>query len=163
MKHSYLFAVLIAFSLTACGKNPAETPAPQAPVAPPASPSLGLMSKDATKMAPVAPSVSPPLGLMSRDAAKTAPAAAEPALTQKAQVLSAINVAPYTYLEVTQDNKTRWLATTATAAATAKKGDTIQFDDGTLMTNFNSKVLNRTFPSIALVGHVVVANGAASK
>jgi predicted small lipoprotein YifL len=142
MKHSSLFAVLIAFSLIACGQKPAEIPATQTPAAPSASPSLGLMSKDAAKMAQAAP---------------------EPMLTQKAQVLSAINVAPYTYLEVTQDNKTRWLATTATTAATAKKGDTIQFDDGTLMTNFNSKVLNRTFPSIALVGRVIVANGTDSK
>jgi hypothetical protein len=97
------------------------------------------------------------------DAAKMAQTAPEPMLTQKAQVLSTINVAPYTYLEVTQDNKTRWLATTATTAATAKKGDTIQFDDGTLMTNFSSKVLNRTFPSISLVGRLIVANGKDSK
>jgi hypothetical protein len=142
MKYSSLFAALIAFSLTACGQKSAETPAPQAPATPSASPSLGLMSKDAAKMAQTTP---------------------EPMLTQKAQVLSAINVAPYTYLEVTQDNKTLWLATTATAAATAKKGDTIQFDNGTLMTNFSSKMLNRTFPSITLVGRVVVANANAPK
>jgi len=81
--------------------------------------------------------------------------APKPPLTQKAQVLSTINVTQFTYLEVKQDNNTRWLATTTSAA---KKGDTIQFEDGTLMTNFYSKVLNRTFPSITFVGNVVVAN-----
>ena len=149
MKPSSLFAALIALSLTACGQKPAETSIPQAPAATPAP------------QAPVAtaPSTSLPLGHVPVGAAKMAPAAPEPMLTQKAQVVSATNVAPYTYLEVMQDNKTRWIATTATTAATAKKGDTIQFDDGTLMTNFTSKVMNRTFPSIALVGRVIVANG----
>lgn len=139
MKHPSLFAALIAFSLIACGQKPAETPAPQAPAA--------------------VPSASLPAGHPSVDAAKMIQTAPEPLLTQKAQVLSTIKVTQYTYLEVMQDNKTRWLATTAT---TAKKGDMIQFDDGTLMINFNSKILNRTFPSITLVGRVVVANGKAS-
>ena len=38
------------------------------------------------------------------------------------------------------------------------KGDTIRFDNGTVMNNFNSKILNRTFPSITFVGRVVVGN-----
>lgn len=88
---------------------------------------------------------------------KTGQTAQLPPLTQKAQVLSVINVTQFTYLEITQDNKTRWLATTTSAA---KKGDTIQFDEGTLMSNFNSKILNRTFPSITFVGRVVVSNQA---
>jgi hypothetical protein len=78
-------------------------------------------------------------------------------------VLSTINVTQYTYLEVMQDNKTRWLATATPAAAAAKKSDTIQFDDGTLMSNFNSKLLNRTFPIITLVGRVVISGGNTSK
>ncbi len=138
MKYSSLPAALIAFSLTACGQKPSETPAPQAPAA--------------------APSVSLPAGHPSVDAVKMAQTAPEPPLTQKAQVLSAVNATQYTYLEVKQDNKTRWLATTTTPA---KKGDTIQFDDGTTMVNFNSKILNRTFPSITFVGRVVVAKGKA--
>jgi hypothetical protein len=158
MKYSPLFAALITFSLVACGQKPAETPASQAPAAIPATAPQAAATPAATSAASL------PLGHVPIGAAKMAPvAAAEPMLTQKAQVLSATNVAPYTYLEVMQDNKTRWIATTATTAATAKKGDTIQFDDGTLMTNFTSKVLNRTFPSIALVGRVIVANENASK
>lgn len=78
-----------------------------------------------------------------------------PPLTQKAQVLDAINVTQYTYLEVKQDNNTRWIATTTSPA---KKGDTIQFDDGMVMTNFYSKILNRTFPSITFVGRLVIDN-----
>lgn len=74
-------------------------------------------------------------------------------LPQKARVLSSIDAAGYTYLEVAQGKKTLWLAGTKVAV---KKGDVIRFDDGMVMTNFNSKSLNRTFPSVTFVNRVVV-------
>jgi hypothetical protein len=79
--------------------------------------------------------------------------APEALLPQKARVLSTIDAAPYTYLEVTQNKKTVWLAANAVAA---KKGDVIRFDDGMVMTNFHSKTLNRTFPSVLFVSRVVI-------
>jgi hypothetical protein len=148
MKYSSLLAALIASCLTACSQKPADAPPPQAPfVASVLAPSSSVL-----------PAGHPALnGASAVGAGKMAPNAPEPPpLTQKAQVLSVINVAQYSYLEVKQDNQTRWLATTTTPA---KKGDTIQFDTGTLMTNFTSKVLNRTFPSISFVGRVVVSDG----
>ena len=74
-------------------------------------------------------------------------------LPQKGKVLSAIDVPQYTYLEVSQDKKTFWIAGPTVAA---KKGDMIRFDDGMAMSNFHSKTLNRTFPSISFVNNVVV-------
>ena len=74
-------------------------------------------------------------------------------LPQKAKVLSTIDAKPYTYLEVTQNKKTLWLAANAVAL---KKGDVIRFDNGMPMTNFHSKTLNRTFPSVLFVNSVVV-------
>jgi hypothetical protein len=74
-------------------------------------------------------------------------------LTQKAGVLSTIDAAPYTYLEVEQDNKTLWLAANAVLA---KKGDVVRFDDGAVMTDFHSQKLNRTFPSVIFVSYLVV-------
>jgi hypothetical protein len=74
-------------------------------------------------------------------------------LTQKAKVISTVDVPSYTYLEVAQDKKTLWIAA---ATVTAKKGDVIRFDDGMPMTNFHSKSLNRTFPSIIFVNRVVI-------
>ena len=140
MKYSPLLAALMAFTLIACEKKPAETPPPQisaasAPVAalPAGHPGYG------SAMMPKSPSDASQAGL--------AP------LTQKAQVLSTIDASQYTYLEVKQEDKTVWLATTAT---TAKKGDKIEFDNGMVMTNFTSKILNRTFPSVIFVGHVAV-------
>jgi hypothetical protein len=77
-------------------------------------------------------------------------------LTQKATVISTQDVPQFTYLEVKQGDQTRWLAASTIAV---KKGDVIQFDNGSTMLNFSSKTLNRTFPSITFVNRVVVAKG----
>jgi len=74
-------------------------------------------------------------------------------LTQKAKVLSTIAAPPYVYIEVSQNKKTVWLAATALPL---KKGDVIRFDKGTMMTNFPSSKLKRTFPSVLFVNRVVV-------
>lgn len=75
------------------------------------------------------------------------------ALNQQGTVLSSIDVPQYTYIEVRQDKQSRWLAASTVAV---KKGDVIRFDDGMLMTNFYSKSLKRTFPSISFVNKVEV-------
>jgi hypothetical protein len=87
-------------------------------------------------------------------AAKDGKGASEAQLPQKAKVLSTIDAAQYTYLEVTQNKKTIWLAGPKVAA---KKGDIVRFDDGMVMTNFESKTLKRTFPSVTFVNNVVVS------
>ena len=94
------------------------------------------------------PSGHPSVGTNS--AGKGAP---EAQLPQKAQVLSTISAPPYTYLEVVQNKKTLWLAANAIAA---KKDDVIRFDNGMVMTNFHSRTLNRTFPSVVFVNRVVI-------
>ena len=80
-------------------------------------------------------------------------APAEP-LPQKGKVLSTLDAPPYVYLEVSQNNKTLWLAANALPV---KKGDVIHFDNGMVMTNFHSRILNRTFPSVLFVNRVVVS------
>ncbi|HEY5291469.1 MAG TPA: hypothetical protein VIJ43_04065 [Burkholderiales bacterium] len=96
------------------------------------------------------PSGHPPVGTT-----KEGKGAPEAQLPQKAKVLSTIDAAQYTYIEVAQNKKTLWLAGNKVAV---KKGDVIRFDDGMVMTNFNSKTLNRTFPSVTFVSRVVVTN-----
>ena len=100
------------------------------------------------------PAGHPPADQITKTAAP-ATAVQEIQLTEKGKVLNVIDVEQYTYIEVSQGNTSLWLATTKTAV---KKGDMIQFVDGTAMTNFYSKTLKRTFPSIKFVGKVVVAN-----
>ena len=89
-------------------------------------------------------------GVEAKNAGKSAP---EAKLPQKAKVVSSIDAKPYTYIEVTQNKKTLWLAANAVPL---KKGDVIRFDDGMVMTNFHSKTLNRTFPSVLFVSRVVL-------
>ena len=74
-------------------------------------------------------------------------------LAQKATVLDVINVPQYTYLEVKQENQSRWIAA---PSVEVKKGDSVQFDNGLLMSNFHSKALDRTFPTITFVNRVAV-------
>lgn len=74
-------------------------------------------------------------------------------LPQRGKVISTIDASQYTYIEVAQDKKVLWLAAPALAL---KKNNIIRFEDGAEMTNFHSKSLNRTFPSIRFVNRVVV-------
>ena len=77
-------------------------------------------------------------------------------LTHTGKVLSTIRVPGYIYLEVSQGKKTLWLAA---ATAPVKKGDMVRFDDGMEMTDFYSKSIQRTFPSIIFVNSLVIDNG----
>ncbi len=79
---------------------------------------------------------------------------AEVPLAQKATVVDIINVPQYTYLEVSQNNQSRWIAA---PTITVKKDDVVEFDNGMIMENFHSKTLDRTFPSIAFVNRVVLS------
>ena len=87
------------------------------------------------------------------DGKRQGQAAPSAQLPHKGKVLSVIDVPQYTYLEVTQNKKTVWIAGPTVAA---KKGDVIRFDSGMVMSNFHSKTLNRDFPAISFVSQVVV-------
>jgi hypothetical protein len=138
MKYATLIvAFLAAVAVTACDKKPKDTFVPD-PVVP---------SSSSAPLPPGHPAINP-AGAMSPSSGAE--------LTQKATVISSQDVPQFTYLEVKQDGQTRWLAASTVAV---KKGDVIQFDKGVTMLNFNSKTLNRTFPSITFVNRVTVANG----
>jgi hypothetical protein len=96
-----------------------------------------------------------PAGHPSVDPKAAAKGAPETQLPQKAKVLSTIAAAPYMYLEVAQGKKTLWLAANAQPV---KKGDVVRFENGMVMSNFHSKTLNRTFPSVLFVNRMVVTN-----
>lgn len=133
MRYLFLFVTLFAFALIARGQELAESSVPAG-----------------------APAAVLPAGHPSVDMAKMDQAAAETQLTEKAQVLSVIEIPQYTFIEIAQGNKTRWLATISVAV---KKGDTIRFDTGATMDNFNSRALHRKFQSITFVSRVVVDDG----
>lgn len=89
-----------------------------------------------------------------RTAGKMQLAAADDQMPRKGKVLSSIDASIYTYVEISENGKTVWIAA---PTVKVKKGDTIRFSDGAVMTNFFSKSLNRTFPSVIFVGKAEVA------
>ena len=138
MKYATLIvAILAVVAVSACDKKPKDTFVPDS--VPPSS--------SATTLPPGHPAINP---------AGSSNSSSDVELTQKATVISAQDVPQFTYLEVKQGDQTRWLAASTVAV---KKGDVIQFDNGSTMLNFNSKILNRTFPSITFVNRVTVAKG----
>jgi hypothetical protein len=139
MKLTALITALLMFTLTGCNEKPSEKPFVPDPVIPPSG---------------ALPAGHPPIN--TADQGKASSGESDVLQTQQATVLNVINIPQFTYLEVQQDNQTRWLATSTIAA---KKGDVIKFDSGSTMSNFTSKALNRTFPSITFVNRVTVTKG----
>lgn len=79
---------------------------------------------------------------------------ADTELTQKGKVISSIDANEYTYIEVAQGKKTLWIAA---PTSKVKKDNVIRFEDGAVMSNFHSKLLNRTFENVMFVSRVVVS------
>jgi hypothetical protein len=91
-------------------------------------------------------------------AAQPARAASAPAPTAagvKGKVLETIDAAGYTYLRLETASGEQWAAITQT---TVQVGAVVEIVDATMMRDFESKTLNRTFPAI-LFGSL--GNGAA--
>ncbi|MBA4321714.1 MAG: DNA-binding protein [Odoribacter sp.] len=69
----------------------------------------------------------------------------------KVVVNEVIQVSGYTYLNVSEKRKKSWLAVTTMQAS---KGDKLYYTRSMEMTDFFSKELNRTFPSIIFVENI---------
>jgi hypothetical protein len=63
--------------------------------------------------------------------------------------------ASYTYLNVTEGEKTFWIAVSSTDA---KIGETYFYVGGLLKNNFESKALNKVFDELYLIGNLVSSN-----
>lgn len=85
-----------------------------------------------------------------QNAAVANPHASQP--TNKGTVLDVIDSSKYTYLQVSGDTGTVWLAAYRNDIS---KGDTVSYSSGVVMNNFHSKSLNRTFDKIIFVDAVV--------
>jgi hypothetical protein len=73
----------------------------------------------------------------------------------KAVINEVIQAGDYTYLNVSEKRKKIWLAVPGMQAA---KGDKISFSGGMVMTDFFSRELNRTFPSVLFLEGVTLEN-----
>ena len=139
MKHTALFTAIFMLALTACDKKPSQEPFVPTPVI-----------ESSGTLPPGHPPVS------SGDQTTKLSGAPEAAPTQTATVVSSIDIPQFTYIEVKQNNQTRWLAASTIAV---KKGDTIQFDAGSTIPDFKSKTLNRSFPGMTFVNHATIKKG----
>lgn len=72
--------------------------------------------------------------------------ASETTVTMEGTVVSTMNAAGYTYIEM--ENKAKGKVWLAYREVAVKKGDKIAFPAGEPMHDFHSKTLNRTFPEI---------------
>jgi hypothetical protein len=79
------------------------------------------------------------------------PASAE--LPNQGKVISSTDANDFTYIEVERGGTAEWIAA---PKLVVKPGSTIRYEDGSVMTNFYSKLLKRTFSSVMFVGHVTV-------
>jgi len=69
-------------------------------------------------------------------------------VAEEGVVVSTIDSAGYTYIEVDQKDQKIWIAVNEMAV---KKGDRLEFDEGMTMSEFRSNTLQRTFPSMRFV------------
>ena len=63
----------------------------------------------------------------------------------KGKVLQSLEAGKYSYIQVEENGKQLWVAVMATKVS---KGDIIEFPDSPPFTNFQSKILNKTFDSV---------------
>jgi len=75
------------------------------------------------------------------------------ALADEGIVVSSIDSAGYTYIEVIQDGQKVWLAVNPVKV---NAGDKLHYEGGMTMTNFVSSSLTRTFPTMRFVNDVKV-------
>jgi hypothetical protein len=135
MKHTALFTAIFVLTLSACDKKQSQEPFMPTPV---------FESSDTL------PDGHPPVNSAQTT---TLSDAAKAAQTQSATVVSTIDIPQFTYIEVKQNNQTRWLAA---ATIAAKKGDIIEFDAGSTIPDFKSKTLDRSFPDMTFVNNATI-------
>jgi len=172
MKKTALIVTIAIFTLAGCDK-PAEKAAEQPAAAQPAMNDSMAPQQDmaGTMMAPhedmtgtmMTPSMEPGMSMPSGhpDVGMGAPhdmpsGVPSGVALQRATVVSSIDVPQFTYIEVEQDGKTRWLAGTSIEV---KKGDVVEFAEDSTIDNFTSKTLNRTFDTLTFISHAEVVKG----
>ena len=145
MKKRVLVALaVVSLAIAGCKDKPKETQAPAAPPSGmPAQPGQGQgqMPADA------AHGGNPHAGLK--------PVEIPAGAGHKGKVLSTMDAAGYTYLEVEEKGQKLWVAVMQTKV---KVGDDVEFPDSPPMVNFHSKTLNRTFEKIIFAPGIRIAS-----
>ncbi|MCF6280980.1 MAG: hypothetical protein L3J28_02030 [Candidatus Polarisedimenticolaceae bacterium] len=72
------------------------------------------------------------------------------------KALEVFQAGEYTYINIEKEEGSEWIAV---ATLNASKGDIIKYSKGSLMSNFHSKSLDRTFPEILFSGAADFVSG----
>jgi nitrous oxide reductase accessory protein NosL len=125
-KTAVVLVALVALAAAGCKKK--EEAAPQAPP-------TGM---PAQQVPAAAPAGDPHSGMKPQAIPAGTP-------THKGKVLTTMDAAGYTYMEVEENGQKLWVAIMQTPI---KVGDVVEFPDSPPMANFQSKTLKRTFEKI---------------
>ncbi len=79
----------------------------------------------------------------------------EASLKRKGKVISHVVGGGYSYIELNENGEKVWISA---PKIDTKAGDIVRFTEGSPMTNYYSKSLNRTFESVLFVGTAVVGD-----
>ncbi len=80
-------------------------------------------------------------------------------MTLQAKVISTITVeSGYIYIQVDPDNSDEDLWIALPELVDIKEGDTVRYKEGPKMKDFESKSLNRTFPSVMFLSNIKVTH-----
>jgi starvation-inducible outer membrane lipoprotein len=131
-----VITVLVVSTLALVGCK--DKPSPQ-PVSGPKDTMAGRELQPSAAHGGASPAANPHVGMRPEEI----PMGAD----HKGKVVSAINAAGYTYIEVEEKGKRLWVAV---MEVTVKPGDEAEFPDSPPVENFQSKTLNRTFDKIIL-------------
>ena len=114
---------------------------------------LFLLALSATTSTLAGPPPGHPSPAQARDMLMPDKPPAPSELPNQGKVLSAIDANDFTYIEVEHRGAREWIAAPKMAV---KPGSMIRYEEGSIMTNFYSKLLQRTFATVMFVGHVAV-------
>jgi hypothetical protein len=109
---------------------------------------------------PSIPTSAMPEGHPSIEDAAGAPSASATNLPNEGKVVDVRNASGYTYVEVTYKDATRWLAAPRVDVA---KDAMIRYGNGSVMKDFFSKSMNKTFPEILFLDRIVVVSSGDNK
>ena len=147
MNRLLLVALIASIGLSACGKKDeaaVSSVPPAAPAEAPAAPAAPAAAPAQMGAAPVA--AAPAVTAAPVAARQAAPVAAAQNTGKVVQILQG---GGYSYAEVdTGAGKKVWIAG---SPIQVKSGERVQWGDYSIMQNFNSKTLNRTFDEILFV------------
>jgi len=78
-------------------------------------------------------------------------------LNLQGKAISVLPVSGYVYIEVSPESGDKfWMAVPEDIVV--KEGDTVRYKEGPVMTDFKSKSLDRTFPSVMFLSKVIITS-----